>query len=145
MADEKQPGTFKLLLRLPGQVIALARAEMANAKHEVSGRIRNLVIGIVCFVLALMVLFWLVATLLTAAIAGLATVWPVWLSALTVSGGALLVVLILALIGFAKVKRGSPVPSETLSRVEKDFQSAGEVKHSVDQVRRQPGQKGKWS
>ena len=62
---------------------------------------------------ALIILFWVIATLLTAAVAGLATVWPVWLSALAISGGGLLFILILALIGLALVKRGSPVPSDT--------------------------------
>lgn len=144
MARDNRPNTLQLLTRLPGQIAALAKAEFANAKAEISGRVRNLVIGVVTFVLALIILFWVIATLLTAAVAGLATVWPVWLAALAVSGAGIVVILLLIVIGIALVKRGSPVPSETISRVEGDFSAAHEVKRTTDQMMPQPGQKGNW-
>lgn len=145
MARDKRPNTLQLLTRLPGQIAALAKAEIANAKDEVSGRIKNLVIGIVLFVVALVILFWTIATLLAAAVAGLATVWPVWLSALVISGGGLLVIAVLVIVGIALLKRGSPVPSDTINRVlEEDLTAAKDVKHTADQMMPQPGQKGNW-
>lgn len=144
MPRKKGPNTFQLLLRLPGQVIKLAKAELQNAKDETQGRVRNLGIGIALFVLALMVLFWTIATLLAAAVAGLATVWPVWLSALVISGGGLLVIALLVIVGIVLVKRGSPVPSKTLERVGEDFDRFGNVKDSTDQMLPQPGKKGNW-
>jgi hypothetical protein len=144
MARDKKPNTIQLLLRLPGQVIALAKAEINNAKNEVSGRIKNLGIGIALFVVALIILFWVIATLLAAAVAGLAVVWPVWLSALVISGAGLVVILLLVLIGIMLLKRGSPVPSKTIERVEEDFAVARNVKESTDQMMPQPGKKGNW-
>lgn len=138
----KGPSTFELLSRLPKQIAALAKAEIANAKSEVSGRVRNLVIGIVLFVVALIILFWVIATLLTAAVAGLATVWPVWLSALVISGGGLLVIALCVIIGLVLVKKGSPVPNQTIDRVNDDIEQLGRVKASVDQLQIQPGKKG---
>lgn len=144
MARDKGPNTLKLLTRLPGQIAALVKAEIANAKAEVKHRVRNLVIGIVMCVLALIVLFWVIALLLAAAVAGLATVWPVWLSALAVAGGGLLLIILIVLVGIKLIKRGSPVPQETLKRIEGDFSVAKEAKNSADQVMPQPGQKGNW-
>ena len=60
----------------------------------------------------------LVIALVVAAIAGLATVMPLWLSALIVAAFFLVVLAILGLIGFLQIKKAMPInPVQTLSLI----------------------------
>ncbi|WP_166986233.1 phage holin family protein [Canibacter zhoujuaniae] len=139
------PSTLALLTRVPAQAVRLAKAEIGNAKEEVSGRIKNLVIGIVLVVVALVILFWTTAVLLAAAVAGIAegAGWPVWLSALVIGGAGVITILLLAVIAVVLFKRGNPVPHKTLARIKSDLDAAGEVKkNSADKMKPQPGKTG---
>lgn len=142
MFKKKSPSTLALLSRLPKQIKQVADVELANAKAEVGGRIKNLVIAIVLFVVALIILYWTIAVLLTAAIAGIAEALPVWLAALIVAGGGLLVIVICVIAGIALAKRGNPIPSATIARVKADFAAAAEMQNGADKMRAQPGKKG---
>ncbi len=135
---------MQLLLRLPAQIIELGKAEFANAKGEVKRKAVIIAMAVAFFGLALVIGFWVVATLLTAAIAGLSTVWPVWLSALVVSGAGLLVMVVLVVTGIVIFKRISLVPKDTIERVEDDLEKAKHVGDTASQVLPQPGQKGNW-
>lgn len=126
-----QPGTFELLAKLPQQLLALIRAEIDNAKREIAKKAKKAGIGALAFVVALFFLFWAIAAFTAAAIAGIAVVWPVWLSALTVAVGLLLLAVAAILGGIALIKRGSPVPDETLNRVEEDLEAFGEVRFNA--------------
>ncbi len=136
------PSTFTLLARLPGQIARIISAETANAKAEVSGRVRNLIIGVVLFVAALIIIFWSTAVLLAAAVAGLAEAVPVWLSALIIGGAGVLTVVILVIAGIALLKKGNPVPNQTISRIKDDIQAAQNLKTTTDKMRTQPGKPG---
>ena len=67
--------------------------------------------------------------------AGLAVVWPVWLSALVVGVGLLALAAAAIWAGIMLIKRGNPVPEETLGRLEGDVYAFGEVRVNADQVR----------
>ncbi|MDO4241671.1 MAG: phage holin family protein [Microbacteriaceae bacterium] len=140
--EEKKPNVFKLIIGLPGQISRLIRAEISNVKNEIAKRVKSLAIGIVFLVIALVFLTWAVALLLAAAVAGLATVLPVWLSALIIAAVALLFTGLFALIGIKKLKGGKPVPEEALSRAKSDVEELKKVKEVTDQYKTQPGKKG---
>lgn len=126
------PGAFELLLRLPQQIINLAKIEYENAKREVIKKAKNAGIGIGSILIALFFIFFMLQALVMAAIAGLAVVWPWWLAALVVAGGLLLLAAIAVLAGVALIKRGNPVPEETLERVGDDVAALGDLAVNSD-------------
>lgn len=119
------------LLTLVGEVPELVRnlviAEVDQAKSWLAKTAKDYGIGAGWLVVALAVLFWSIPAFGTAAIAGLATVWPVWLSALVIGVGLLLVVAILALLGVARFKRASR-RQNPLSAAKEDFDIVREVR-----------------
>lgn len=124
----EQAGTFELLARLPGQVIALGKAEYENAKREIAAKAKRGGIGLLAIIVALFFLFFAISALVTAAIAGLSLAWPVWLAALVVAGALLLLAAAAILGGVALIKRGIPVPEDTIDRVEDDVNAFGDIR-----------------
>ena len=139
-----QAGTFELLARLPQQLITLAKAELENAKREVTAKAKRGGIGLLSIIVALFFLFFAIAAFVTAAIAGIAVVWPVWLSALVVAVALLLLAAAAIAAGIALIKRGIPVPGEALERVEGDFQTMSEVSFNSSAHMPQADGKGNW-
>ena len=127
-----QAGTFELLSRLPQQIVALAKIEYENAKREIVAKAKNAGIGAGAIVIALFFLFFMLEALVIAAIAVLALVWPWWLAALVVAAGLLLLAAAAILAGVALIKRGNPVPEETLDRVGGDIAAMGEVRVNAE-------------
>ena len=149
--NKDQAGTFELLSRLPQQIVTLAKAEYENAKRELVSKAKNAGIGAGAVVIALFFLFFMLQALVIAGIAALALVWPWWLAALTVAGGLLLLAAIAVLVGVALIKRGNPVPEETLDRVGGDIAAIGEVKVNAEpttaprpQTMPRVGEEGNW-
>ncbi|MBO1902755.1 phage holin family protein [Leucobacter weissii] len=126
-----QAGTFELLVKLPGQLVALAKAEFENAKREITAKVKRGGIGLLSIVVALFFLFFAIGSLVAAAIAGIAVVWPVWLSALVVGIGLILLAAAAILAGVALIKRGIPVPEQTIERVEDDLDALGDVRFNA--------------
>lgn len=150
-AKKDQAGTFELLARLPQQIVSLAKIEYENAKREIVSKAKKAGIGAGAVVVALFFLFFMLEALVIAAIAALALVWPWWLAALVVAAGLLILAALAILAGVALIKRGNPVPEETLERVGEDISAMGEVRFNADQhpVHRpeqlpQPGREGNW-
>ncbi|MBK0417504.1 phage holin family protein [Leucobacter sp. CSA1] len=147
-----QAGTFELLARLPQQIVHLAKIEFQNAKREIAVKAKRGGIGAIAIVVALFFVFFALEAFVIAAIAGLAVVWPVWLSALVVAAGLILLAAAAILGGVLLIKRGIPVPGETMSRVEGDINALGEVRVNSDhhgpivpeQKMPQTGQEGNW-
>jgi len=142
-----EAGAFELIARLPAQLVALAKAEFANAKREIAAKAKRGGIGLLAIVIALFFLFFALGSFVAAAIAGIAVVWPVWLSALVVGAGLLLLAAAAIAAGIALIKRGVPVPEETIDRVEGDLQAMGEVRVNAsvhpDGATR-TGERGTW-
>ncbi len=112
---------FRLIGNLPGQLIELIKAELDSLKKEIVGKLVAAGIGIGLLVGAALFAFFLFAVLITAAILGIATALPAWLSALIVAAGLLVITVILALLGITKLKQGvPPAPTETISSLKKD-------------------------
>jgi uncharacterized membrane protein YdbT with pleckstrin-like domain len=111
-----------LLGELPTLVIALLKDEIENLKRELTARLAKLGIGIGLFVGAALLAFFALATLIAAAVLGLATVLPAWAAALIVAGALLLLAVILVLIGLSSVKKGMPiVPEDAITSIKKDI------------------------
>lgn len=147
----QQAGTFELLARLPGQIIALAKAEYENAKREIAAKAKRAGIGALAIVIALFFLFFAISAFVAAAIAGLAVVWPVWLSALVVGAGLILLAAAAIFAGIAFIKRGIPVPEDTIDRVEDDVNAFSQVRFNTsahaprgNDDLPQPEGKGNW-
>ena len=127
-----QAGTFELLARLPQQIVNLLKAEIDNAKREVSAKAKRMGIGAGAIVVALFFLFFALEALVVAAIAGVAVVWPMWLSALVVAAGLIVLAALAVLGGILLMKRNVPIPGETLERVEGDLSALSEVRVNAD-------------
>lgn len=127
-----EPSTIQLLLRLPQQATALIKAEYANAKREMGSALKKLIIGVICMVVALFFLFWSLAAFGASAILGLSNAFSPWLAALIVAGGLLLLTVLAVLVGIVLVKRGNPVPEDTLDRVGDDVAVATTVKYNTE-------------
>ena len=97
--------SLRLVPRQINDEIALAKLELEHKKARVGG-------VAIAAALALVFIALLVIALVVAAIAGLATVMPLWLSALLVSAAFLLVIGISALVGYRKFKSLLPLLPE---------------------------------
>lgn len=147
-----QAGTFELLTQLPQQIVTLAKVEYENAKREVVSKAKSAGIGAGAIVIALFFVFFMLEALVIAAIAALALVWPWWLAALVVAAGLLLLAAGAIVAGVALIRRGNPVPEETLDRVGHDLTAISEVRVNAEpsvprssQSRMpQAGQEGNW-
>lgn len=103
--DRAEDSFLSLLGDLPDLVSNLVKAEINAAKVWIARTAKDAGIGSVWFLVALFFLFWAIPLLLTFAVAGLSSWWPVWLSAIVVFAGLLLVVALFALLGVLKFRR----------------------------------------
>ncbi|GAB2463770.1 hypothetical protein GCM10027063_01360 [Promicromonospora xylanilytica] len=125
---EKPASLGKLVEQISEQASRLVRAEIALAKAELSEKAKKSGIGIGLLVFALLILAYAAGVLLLAAVYGLGTVWPLWLSALAIGGFMLLVTAVLALVGVQLLKKGTTKP-ESVQRVKDDITSIKEGMH----------------
>ncbi|MDX2376412.1 phage holin family protein [Microbacterium sp. LRZ72] len=107
MRDRADDSLLTLIGDVPELVRNLVLAEVAQAKAWVASTAKDYGIGAGWLVGALMVLFWSIPVFGTAAIAGLAVAWPVWLSALVIGAAMILIILVLVLLGLARFKKAA--------------------------------------
>ncbi len=113
-----------LLTDVPALVQELFHREVELLKVEVIGKLKALGAGAGLLAGALVVLLFMIGVLLTAAVAALSLVLPLWLSALIVAAFLLIVAGILALIGYRVLKRGiPPIPKESIDSLQKDYRA----------------------
>lgn len=123
MSDEgyRRRPLLKLVGDLPHLLIELIKAEFERLKKEMLDKLKHAGIGIGLLVTAAFLGFFLIATLVAAAVLAFALVVPAWAAALIVAAILLVIAVILALIGVAQVKRGTPpAPTETIRSVKRD-------------------------
>ncbi|MCP2263461.1 phage holin family protein [Promicromonospora thailandica] len=124
--DPGRPASLgKLVEQISEQATRLVRAEIALAKAELTEKAMKSGIGIGLLVVALLILAYAVGVLLLAAVYGLGTVWPLWLSALAIGGFMVLVTVVLALVGVQLLQKGTTKP-ESIQRVKDDIASIKE-------------------
>jgi Putative Actinobacterial Holin-X, holin superfamily III len=129
MPEPDKPASLgKLVEQISEQATRLVRAEIALAKAELTEKATKSGMGAGLLVFALLILAYAVGVLLLAAVYGLGTVWPLWLSALAIGGFMLLVTTILALVGVQLLKKATTTP-ESIQRVKDDIESIKEGMH----------------
>lgn len=112
---------FKLIGDIPTLLMDLVRGEIESFKAELVGKLKLAGVGIGFLAGAATFAFFALLVLIAAAILGLATVLPAWLSALIIGGGILVLAVILALVGISSLKKGvPPAPTETIKSIKKD-------------------------
>lgn len=141
---DDQASTFELLARLPSQFVHLAKVEFANAKREITVKVKRGGIGLLAIIVALFFVFFAIGCLVAAAVAGLSEAWPVWLSALVVAGALLVLAAASIFGGILLLKRAMPLPDEAMDRVEGDLQVLSEVRFNSSAHMPQHGEKGNW-
>lgn len=103
--DRADDSLLTLLGEVPELIRNLVVAEIESAKKWVARTAKDGGWGALWMFAALFVLFWSVPVLGTFIIAGLSSWWPVWLSALVVFVGMLVVTAILALLGILRFRK----------------------------------------
>jgi hypothetical protein len=112
---------FQLIADLPALLVALVKAELAQAKVEFAAKAKNAGVGIGMFVLAGLLAFFALGVLIAAGVLGLAVVLPAWLAALIVFAVLLLLAGLLAFLGQRSFKRvGSIAPQSTIVSIRED-------------------------
>lgn len=115
---------FTLIGAIPTLLVDLIRNELESLKHEITGKLKDAGIGIALLLGAAVFAVFALMVLLAAAILGLATVLPAWLSALIIGVAILLVAAILAVVGIRSLKKGvPPAPTNTIESIKKDVRT----------------------
>jgi hypothetical protein len=113
--------TGELVQRLSTQLSELVRRELELARAELTAKGKRAGAGAGLAGAGGVVALFGVGALIAAAIAGLATVVPVWLSALIIGVVLLLVAGVLALAGRSQLKQATPpVPEQAVQGVQDD-------------------------
>jgi peptidoglycan/LPS O-acetylase OafA/YrhL len=111
-----------LVAKLQTETSALIRDEMRLAQLEMSRKGKYAGIGAGLFGGAAFLGYFGVATLVAAAVLGLAEVVPAWAAALIVAGALFLVAGVAALFGKKELGQvGPPVPTEAIESVKLDL------------------------
>jgi Flp pilus assembly protein TadB len=119
---EKKRSIFQLVADVPTLVRELVMGEINLLKTEIINKLKIAGIGVGLLLGAVLVLFFFISVLLTAAVLGLAVVMPPWLAALVVAFVLLIVVAILAWIGYRELKKAlPPLPELTIKNLKRDI------------------------
>jgi hypothetical protein len=122
-AGSPDVSTADLVKRASEQLTRLVRDEIQLARLELREKGRHAGAGIGLFSAGGMVTVYGVGALLAAAILGLATVFPAWLSALLVGVALLVLAGVMALVGRAQLRRAAPpYPREAVEGMRTDAQ-----------------------
>jgi hypothetical protein len=110
-----------LISDLPRQLVALLKAELDHLKAEFAAKAKYAGVGIGLFVVAAVLGFFALGSLVAAAILGIAVALPGWLSALIVVVGLLLIAAVLVLIGISSLKKMNGLaPQKTIASIKDD-------------------------
>lgn len=121
-SDLQEKSTAELLKILSNQVTELVHQEMELAKVELARKTKKVGVGAGMFGGAGAAGLLAGGALVAAAIAGIATVLSVWLSALIIGGALLGVAGILALAGVTELAQGTPpIPEAALESTKEDM------------------------
>jgi MFS family permease len=127
--DLSTASTGELVQRLSAQLSELVRRELDLARTELATKGKRAGAGAGLAGAGGVVALFGVGALIASAIAGLATVVPVWLSALIVGVVLLLVAGVLALVGRSRLREATPpVPEQAVRGVQDDVAA---VKNAV--------------
>lgn len=115
--DRNDDSLFTLLGEVPELVRNLVVAEIDSAKKWAKSAGKDVGMGGVWFIVALFFLFWFIPAAGAFTIIGLSSWMPAWLASLIVAGIGLLLAVIFALLGVARIRHlsRSDNPAKALS------------------------------
>jgi Flp pilus assembly protein TadB len=111
----------ELMTQLSTQTSRLVRDELKLAQKEFQETAKHAGLGVGLFSAAGLLALFGLGTLITAAVAALSLVLPVWASALIVAAVLFIAAGIAALRGKKEVEQVSPKPEQTVENVKKDI------------------------
>lgn len=114
---------FQLIGELPEILSDLISSEIEFLKKQAITGLKNAGIGIGLFVAAAVFLYFALWVFIATAILGIATALPPWLAALIVAVALLIIAVVFALIGVNRIKKGNPVPPESIDSLKSDVQA----------------------
>ncbi len=114
----------QLIGELPRILSDLVHAEIASLQDEMKAKAKAAGLGAGLIAAAAFVLVFALGVFITAGIAGLSQVLPLWASALIVGGALVLIAAVLVLFGALSLKRGMPpTPEKTIASVQADIRT----------------------
>lgn len=119
----------ELISQLSSQTSRLVRDEMRLAQKEFQESAKHAGIGAGLLSVAGLLAVFGFAAIITAAIAALSVVLPVWAAALIVAAMLLLAAGIAGVISKGQVQQASPAPEQTVANVKKDIVEVKEARH----------------
>ncbi len=126
-ADATGQSTAALIRQASEQVAHLIRDEMRLLRIEMNEKRKRATKGASMLGAAAVIVLYAITVLLAAAVFGLATVLPMWLSALIIGGVMLVIAVILLLIGRSSLKKAvPPVPKDTMDSLKSDIAAVRE-------------------
>ena len=129
-AGEERRGLGAAAKLVSERASSIVRLEIQLAVAELKKKIAALGVGIGMLVGAALFGFFMLAFLLAAAAAGIATVLSTWLALLIVAGGLFLLVGGLATLGLGAIRRGTPpVPEQAIEEAKLTTEAVKNGKH----------------
>ena len=125
------PSTGELLSQLSSQVSRLIRDEMRLAEKEFQQSAKHAGLGAGLFSVAGVLAFFGGAAVITAAVAALSLVLPVWAAALIVGGVLFVGAGVAALGGRGQVQEITPAAPRTVDTVKADIQEIKDARHGT--------------
>ena len=124
MSERKRLGD--LISEVPGQITSLLKAEIANLKAEVTGKVKGIGIGAVLLIVAVVFALYMVGWLFAAGFHAWQLLFPEWAAALLTAASLLVIILILAIPGALLVMKNVKFG---------EMRSVGSIKEDVNMAR----------
>lgn len=128
-AEKEHSSVPKLVRQLTSDVTSLFTKEISLARSEMRESVQEAKAGVVAMTGGGVVLLAGLIVLLMAGVYGLATVWPLWLSALVVGGVVAIIGAVMLKSGQSKIQPKSFKPERTIHEMEKDRESIQSRRH----------------
>lgn len=131
--ERRNASISELVRSLVADVTLLARREGELAMIELKGKATKAGVALGVLAAGLLVAVFALATLIGAAVLGLAIVLPAWAAALVVAVALLVIAAVLLMIGRARLRAASPLaPTRALQAVKEDI---GWIQHETEQLK----------
>ncbi|HIV57479.1 MAG TPA: phage holin family protein [Candidatus Stackebrandtia faecavium] len=128
--DNTEQSTAALMRQASEQIAHLIRDEMRLLRIEMNEKRKRATKGASMLGAAAVIVLYAVTVLLAAAVFGLGTVLPMWLSALIIGGAMLVIAVVLLLIGKSSLKKAvPPMPKDTMDSLKNDIAAVRERAH----------------
>lgn len=128
--DNTEQSTAALMRQASEQIAHLIRDEMRLLRIEMNEKRKRATKGASMLGAAAVIVLYAVTVLLAAAVFGLGTVLPMWLSALIIGGVMLVIAVVLLLIGKSSLKKAvPPMPKDTMDSLKNDIAAVRERAH----------------